>query len=318
MTMNAGDMLVAAPLRWDEACFAVPAVRALIASGLRVGVLCEKTQREFWETVAGLSVIDFPAQAKAKAVAARIAGSWQASLAWEVGVAAEAFKIAAIPRRLGADERKLKKRLTHPLDFSAGPLVHRVRYYLAAIEGLGIETGRADFFAPVALGVEPIAEAVLLCPDSDFGASHEWSIERWEEIANHLIEAGRRIAVIEVEGGRGLGKSLAGRLGDAAELLQIPSLGRALSSLAGYGLLVAADGSLPHLAAHAGATCLTLFGPNDPVWKRPLGRRHAVVKRHVECAPCLLAKCPLDMRCQNELETDRVWRVVQEKLTAVR
>ncbi len=127
VTMNAGDMLVAAPGRWDEACFAVPAVRALIASGQRVGVLCEQAQREFWETVAGLTVIDFPAKAKAKAVAARIAGSWLASLAWEVGMAAEAFQIAAIPRRFGADERKLKKRLTHPLDFSAGPLVHRVR-----------------------------------------------------------------------------------------------------------------------------------------------------------------------------------------------
>lgn len=315
--MNAGDMLVAAPLRWDEACFAVPAVRALIASGLGTGILCPAAQRELWGTVAGLTVIDFTAKPKPKAVAAQIAGSWQASLAWEVGVAAEAFKIAAIQRRLGADERKLKKLLTHSLNFSPGPLEHRVRYYLAAVEELGIETGRAEFFAPAALGVDPIAGAVLLCPDSDFGASHEWSIERWEEIANHLIEAGQRIAVVGMEGGRGLGKVLAGRLGDAAELLQIPSLDRALSSLAGYSLLVAADGSLPHLAAHAGATCLTLFGPNDPVWKRPLGRRHAVVKRHVECAPCLLAKCPLDMRCQNELETDRVWRVVQEKLATM-
>jgi hypothetical protein len=29
----------------------------------------------------------------------------------------------------------------------------------------------------------------------------------------------------------------------------------------------------------------------------------------------LLAKCPLDLRCQNELETDRVWQAVREKLT---
>ena len=316
--MNAGDMLVAAPLCWDEACFAVPAVRALIASGQRVGILCEQAQREFWETVAGLTVIDFPAKAKAKAVAARIAGSWQASLAWEVGMAAEAFQVAAIPRRFGADERKLKKRLTHPLDFSAGPLVHRVRYYLAAIEGLGIETGRADFFAPAALGVEPIDGAVLLCPDSDFGASHEWPIERWEEIAGKLVEQGRRVVVTELLGGRGLGKVLAGKMGDSAELLPIPFLDHTLPLLGGYGLVVAADGSLPHLAANVGATCVTLFGPNDPAWKRPLGKRHAFVRRHVECAPCLLAKCPLDMRCQNELETERVWRVVQEKLTALR
>jgi len=303
-------MLVAAPERWDEACFAVPAVRALVASGLGVGVLCAEAQRDFWQTVAGLTVIDFPARAKAKAAATKISGKWAASMAWEPGIAAEAFKIAAIPRRLGPDERKLSKGLTHPLGFSAGPLEHRVRYYLAAAEELGIETSRLEFFAPAAMGIEPVPGAVLLCPGSDFGQSHEWPLERWVEIANELLHTGRRITVASVSGGRGLGAALAAQLGASVELFHATPLAGALPLLAVHGLVIAADGSLPHLAAHAGATCVTLFGPNDPAWKRPLGRRHAVVRRHVECAPCLLAKCPLDRRCQNELSTERVWQAV--------
>ena len=304
--------MVAAPERWDEACFAVPAVRALVASGLATGIFCAEGQREFWETVAGLTVIDFSAKAKTKAVAAKIAGSWQASLAWENGVAAEAFKLAGIARRLGPDERKLQKLLTHPLGFAAGPLEHRVRHYLAAVEELGIETGRAEFFAPAALGIEPVPTAVLLCPGSDFGPSHEWPLGRWTEIARRLLECGRRITVADVGGGRGLGELLAQELGEGVGFFQASPLAGVLPVLAVHGLVVAADGSLPHLAAHAGTACVTLFGPNDPAWKRPLGRRHAVIRRHVECAPCLLAKCPLDMRCQNELETDRVWAAVRD------
>lgn len=305
---------MAAPERWDEACFAVPTLRALVASGLGTGVLCAAGQREFWETVEGLAVIDFPLKARARGVAAEISGNWDASLAWEAGWAAEAFKIATIPRRLGADERKLARLLTHPLGFSTGPLEHRVRHYLAAVEEMGIETGRAEFFAPAALGIEPVPGAVLLCPDSDFGPSHEWPVERWVEIGRKLIGVGRRVTVASVDGGRGLGRFLAGDLGENVGIFQASPLAGALPLLALHGLVIAADGSLPHLAAHAGATCVTLFGPNDPVWKRPLGRRHAVVRQHVECAPCLLAKCPLDMRCQNELETDRVWQAVREKL----
>lgn len=305
---------MAAPERWDEACFAVPALRALVASGLGAGVLCPAAQREFWETLDGLTVIDFPANAKARAVAAAISGHWEASLAWEPGLAAEAFKCAAIPRRLGPDGRKLAKLLTHPLGFAAGPLEHRVRHYLAAVEEMGVEAGRAEFFAPAALGIEPVPEAVLLCPDSDFGPSHEWPVERWVETGRKLIESGRRVTVASVDGGRGAGEILAANLGDGVELFHAAPLVGALPLLAVHGWLIAADGSLPHLAAHAGATCITLFGPNDPAWKRPLGRRHAVVRRHVECAPCLLAKCPLDRRCQHELETDRVWQAVREKL----
>ena len=312
--MNAGGMLVAAPERWDEVCFAVPALRALAASGLRTGILCPEVQREFWETVEGITVLHYPVKTRAKAVAAEISGNWEASLSWEYGFAAEVFKIAAIPRRLGADERKLKKLLTHPLGFASGPLEHRVRHYLAAVLALGIETGKLEFFAPAALGIEPAAGAVLLCPGSDFGASYEWPLERWQEIGENILQAGKRITVASVNGGRDLGRKLADRLPEGVQFFHATPLAGALPLLAGHGLVIAADGSLPHLAAHAGATCVTLFGPNDPVWKRPLGRRHAVVWRHVECAPCLLAKCPLDGRCQNEMETTRVWRAVSEKL----
>lgn len=313
--MNAGGMLVAAPERWDEACFAVPAVRALVASGLGVGILCMAAQRDFWTSVAGLTVIDIPLKSNARAVAACIRGNWQASLAWDMGLAAEAFKAASIPRRLGPDDAKLRKFLTHPLASRPGPLEHRVRHYLAAVEEMGIPTAVPEFFAPSDLGIAPVAGAVLLCPGSDFGASHEWPLERWMEIAEKLTACGCRVTVASVDGGRGLAKLLTDQLGDRVGFFHASPLAGALPLLAVHALVIAADGSLPHLAAMAGATCITLFGPNDPAWKRPLGRRHAVVRRHVECAPCLLPKCPLDLRCQHELDSERVWQTVHEKLT---
>lgn len=309
-----GGMLVAAPERWDEVCFAVTAMRALVASGLSTGVFCPEEQRGFWSTLEAVTVVDFPLRAKPKLVAAGISENWQASLAWEFGFAAEVFKIAGIPRRLGADDRRLNKVLTHPLAFTVGPLEHRVRFYLAAVEALGIGTSRPEFFAPAKLGVELVPDAVLLCPGSDFGPSHEWPLARWQEIGEALIHSRKRVTVASMKTGRGLGKTLAEKLGEGVGFFEATPLAGTLPVLASHGLVIAADGSLPHLASHAGATCITLFGPNDPTWKRPLGRRHKVVRRHVECAPCLLAKCPLDGRCQHELETARVLRAVSEKL----
>ena len=202
-------MLVAAPERWDEACFAVPAVRALVASGLDTGIFCPEEQRIFWSTLEGVTVVAYPARTKAKLVAAGFPGNWQASLAWETGFAADVFKIAGIARRLGAGERRLKRMLTHPLSFAAGPLEHRVRHYLAAVEELGVGTSRAEFFAPAALGVEPAAGAVFLCPESDFGPNHEWPVERWQEVGGGTDRFRRRVTVASVNSGRGLGKILA-------------------------------------------------------------------------------------------------------------
>jgi ADP-heptose:LPS heptosyltransferase len=306
-------MLVAAPERWDEACFAVPALRALMASGLGIGVVCREEQKEFWQTLAGLEVLAFPIKAKAGVSAGAVAG-WKAAIAWEPGFAADLVTMGSVPQRLFPPHKKLLKHLTHPLAVSEKPLEHRVRFYLAAVEQLGVHTLSPEFFAPVAIGIEPVAGAVLLCPDSDFGASHEWALDRWTELGRRLLESGKRLTIAGVDGGRELGKRLAADLGGAVEFFHASPLTGALPLLAVHGLVIAADGSLPHLAAHVGGTCVTLFGPNDPAWKRPLGRRHTVVRRHVECAPCLLTKCPMDLRCQKELETERVWAAVRGKL----
>lgn len=297
---------MAGPERWDEACFAVPALRALQATGLAIGVLCRDDQREFWQAEAGLEVLTFPAKTKAKAVALGI-GGWQAALVWEPGPAADAVRLAAVPRRLGPEHRHLKKHLTQALKIAEKPLDHRVRFYLSAVEEMGIDTRHPAFFAPVDHGIEQTMDAVLLCPDSDFGPSHEWLSHRWLETAKLLLDCGRRLTVAGLAGGRGLSQTLANALGSDAGYWPIPALGGVLPMLAAYPRVIAADGSLPHLAAHAGATCVTLFGPNDPLWKRPLGTRHTVVRHHVACAPCLLARCPLDARCQRELETAEVW-----------
>ena len=312
MTTNARDLLIAAPERWDETCFAVPAIRAMMATGMAVGVFCHEERREFWETLPGLEIVPFAPGARAKTVAPQLRDSWRAALVWEPGLAADAFKLADLPRRIGPAAKQLAKQLTHPVKLEENPLDHRVRFYLSAVEVMEMHAGNASFFAPAELGVPAVAEAVLLSPDSDFGRSHEWPLERWLEIAGRLRERNFRVTVAGLQTGRG--ETLADKLGDGVEFFEASPLAGVLPLLAVHGLVVAADSSLPHLAAHAGATCVTLFGPNDPQWKRPLGRRHTVVRRHVECAPCLLAKCPLDLRCQNELETDRVWSAVMEKL----
>ncbi|MBC8126234.1 MAG: hypothetical protein H8M99_03670 [Gloeobacteraceae cyanobacterium ES-bin-144] len=314
MAATGKDMLVASPERWDEACFAVPAVRALMASGLGVGLICREHQVDLWETLPGLEVLSFAPKAKVKAVAAEIRGVWQASLVWEPGFVAETTKLAAIPKRLGPAGRALNKLLTFPLTAEHGPLEHRVRFYLSLVEVMGVSTLNPAFFTSVHIGVQPVTSAVLISPDSDFGPSHEWLPERWLEIAQRLMQRGLRLTIAGMEGGPGCGKLLADQLGDGVEFFNASPLAGALPLLAVHGLVIAADSSLPNLAAHVGATCVTLFGPNDPTWKRPLGRRHAVVRRHVECAPCLLPKCPLDRRCQNELEIEQVWAAVVEKL----
>jgi ADP-heptose:LPS heptosyltransferase len=301
-----GDLLIPSPARWDESCFAVPAVRALLTSGWKIGLLCTTDQEAFWKTIPGLSILAVSPKDSARSLAKQLHDHWRSALVWEDGTFAHAIRKSAIPRTIGPLDQRWAKWLSDPANLTENPKAHRVEYYLAAARSLGQSTTDPSLFAPVdgpdAMDKQPL----LLIPDSDFGPSHEWPLPHWLDLTKRLAESSQAFRIARLPQGRGMGLRLA-ELVDDGESIPLEPSAAALPLLAGFQSLIAADGSLPHLASHVGADCLTLFGPNDPLWKRPLGRRHHTVRHHVECAPCLLPRCPLDHRCQLELTADKVW-----------
>ena len=54
-----------------------------------------------------------------------------------------------------------------------------------------------------------------------------------------------------------------------------------------------------HLAAYLGVPVAAVFGSTDPVLTGPLAppERVRILRHQVECSPCFLKECPLDLRC---------------------
>ena len=310
--LTGGFLLLAAPHGWREACFAVPAVRAIRYSrrSATIGVICPEEQEPLWEDVNVDRIIPYPVGASARRIVGLLRDQserWNSVVLWEAGAVADACARLAIPERCGRPTPDLVNRLTRVVETPAkalGPVEHRVRSFLDLVQALGVEAFVPRNFEP-APPVSRVLAGVLLAPDSDYGPSHEWQVERWIEVARAARQtSGLRVTVAGLAGGRGLGRAVAAAMGeDDAVFIELEPLGGGLPVLAAHGVCVSADSSLAHLAAHVGCLCVTLFGPNDPAWRRPLGRRHSVVRHHVECAPCLLGKCPFDRRCQQELST---------------
>lgn len=299
-------LLVAAPVEWREACLSMPAMRALKRMGIAVKVLCPQRQVGLWQASGFEDPKGYPERASARQIAG-VLESGGASLAWEAGEAADALAKAGIERRLGPPLKGLEKRLTESFTVTEvpGPIQHRVRFYLGLVEKLGGEAMVAENFVPVAIDVPRAVDRVLLVPDSDFGSHHEWLPERWEELARELLGRGKilRIAVAG-KAGAALAKAM-------PEVETVPLELPGLEELASHGLCIAADGSVPHLAAHVGTRCVVLFGPGEPEWMRPLGKQHRIARRKVECSPCFAPKCVMDLRCQKELEVAEVMRVME-------
>ena len=272
--------------------------------GVIVEVLCPERQSDFWRATGFQPVTSYGERVSARELAGRLKDH-KAVLLWEAGVVADASAKASIPRRIGPQEKELVKRLTEPVSVEEppGPVRHRVRYYLDLAAKLGAKTMVAENFAVLQMHVPRAVERVLLVPDSGLGAHYEWPLDRWAALAKNLLENGRQLWIASGTKGAALAKAI-----PEAELktLSWP----ALDDIGSCSLCVAVDGSVPHFAAHVGTTCVVLFGPGEPNWMRPLGRRHVIVRRRAECSPCHATKCRMDLRCQNDLEVEDVLRAI--------
>ncbi len=313
-----GHLLVAAPERLDDACFSIPAVRSLMSVGGvdQVHLLCGDRQRSLWRTVAGLEVIGYRDGAGVRTIRAEIESSgtgFSSALIWEKSQAARAIRKVGMAPRFGPPDGGLAADLTMPLATARrpGPVEHRVRDFLLVAKALGAEPFAPEHFESVDLGVEVMPDSLAFIPDSDFGPSHLWPVERWIETARKSAERLDHPVTVVDRGDGPLAAELAGALGDQAVLEETTTTADDLYLLARHSIVACVDGSASHLAAHVGSICVVLFGPNEPAWKRPLGKRHQVLRRHVACSPCFRAACPLDHRCMDEIPAASVNSVIE-------
>ncbi len=317
-----GDYLaIASPPEIAEACFSVPAVRA-IRNALPQGTLVIVSPEDIvplWETVPEIDqVISYPSSASARKVASIIKDSqvpFDCSIAWQETPATMAFAKNKISQRLGTSVKSLSKWITEPVEIitEVGPIQHRVRDYLLFVEKLGINAFLPENFQPSLRPEQPEKPRVIIVPGSDFGPSAEWPIDRFAIIAQAIIDNGTHdLYLIPSFGKNGRTLKLAQRLTGRFKVFE-EDLTDTLELLSTSEALIGNDGSLPHLAAHVGTQCIVLFGPNEPHWKRPLGKSHKIIREQVPCSPCLLDKCPLDHRCMQSISVEMVLNALEEE-----
>lgn len=235
----------------------------------------------------------------------------------------------------GSDGRRLL--LTHPVERSPQVRqIHETSYYLNILFQAGILNQE-----PPAEGVCPhlhLAEADLtwarrfitkkrldrglilgMAPGAAFGPAKCWPAERFSALADALNSDGFKSLVLfgskgedqtcqEVAGGVNKLKvfNLAGRT----------SLGRAMALLSVLNAFVTNDSGLMHASAALGTPTVAVFGSTNPVTTGPLGGRVRMVRKPVDCSPCLKPVCPTDLRCFTGIEPEEVAQTTRELLEA--
>ncbi len=149
---------------------------------------------------------------------------------------------------------------------------------------------------------------VVLNPGAYFGSAKRWFIDRYAALADRLIARGSQVVFVGSAGERAIADRIAAGMRASATILSgATDLGTLMGLLSVSQLFITNDSGPMHLAAALDIPQIALFGSTDEIATGPYSRNARIIHKHVECSPCLLRECPLDLRCFRAIEVDEVY-----------
>ncbi len=331
---GAGDLkpfrIVIRSSNWlGDAVMSVPAVRAIKAGrpDAHVTILAKSKIADFWKTVSAVdAVIEIGKSDTVFHVARKLrSGGFDVAVIFPNSVrsALEPF-LAGIPRRVGFESRWRSALLNQlgPEVNKARPPEHHVQHYLRLAASIGAHitdwesypkrmkplprSGSANN-APIKLG---------LCAGADYGPAKRWLPERFAEVAQTVASQRQcEWVLLGTAADTAIGEQIAGVLdGKCTNLIGKTSLNELITALSECRVLLTNDTGTMHLAAFLEVPTVSIFGSTEPALTGPLGERHIVLRHHVECSPCFLRECPIDLRCMKAVQVDEAVKAVLRQM----
>jgi len=215
--------------------------------------------------------------------------------------------------------------LTHRVPIGDG-IEHAVDRYLRVAAYLGAEVEKREF--PIQWGEEEDARARAFLaggpgPWVVIHASARWGTKLWEAsgfacLGDALVaKLGVSVILTGDSNDLPLVKGIAERMGHRPLIVSGRTTLQELAALlAKVELMISVDSGPMHMAAALGTPVLALFGPTDPRRTGPYGEGHEVIRKGLECSPCLRRRCPIpDKRaCMKSIQVEEVLEKATEML----
>jgi heptosyltransferase-2 len=165
-------------------------------------------------------------------------------------------------------------------------------------------------------GVSPEQRVVILGPGSANSLAKRWPATAYAKLSDRLrTELGAAVVLVGSRDDMAVAREVVEHSSvPPVDLTGKTALDEASAILAAADLMVANDMGLAHIAPAVGTDTLVIFGPTDPTTTSPYSPYASVVRKPVECSPCMHRVCPIDHRCMEWLTADEVFDAAAAKL----
>ncbi len=159
-------------------------------------------------------------------------------------------------------------------------------------------------------GVDLTKKLFVFCPGSTNSRAKRWQTNSYAEL-NDKIQNNLNANVILI--GSQDEFDVSAEVAEKSKTKPIvltgkTSLAEVTAILSVCDLLVSNDTGPAHISAALGTKTIALFGPTNPLTTSPLNAE--IIRKDVECSPCMLRDCPIDHRCMTQISAEEVFQKI--------
>ncbi len=253
--------------------------------------------------------------------------------------------LARIPIRIGHNSQGRSLLLTHPIEVpSFKKTRHEIFYYLnisayieTKVKGstsilldskevgeppLRLYVDEDDLRAGDKilrdLNIDTTKGLIGFNPGAAYGPAKCWPTEKFKELSKLITaEFPHSILVFGTKKEIPISNEIAKASSRVYSLCGKTSLNEVIAIISKLDLMVTNDSGLMHVSAALDIPSISIFGSTNPVTTGPWSKRAIVVRKALECSPCLKRECPrkdMDFACMKQISVEEIFEHVKEVL----
>ena len=206
--------------------------------------------------------------------------------------------------------------------------IHQIDYYLEMVKALGCDSSGRNLHLDLRPDTRALADAWLTAPESKhqliigmapgatYGPAKRWPVDRFTAVAAEIIRKyPATIILFGSKQDREITDSIAARIqGHCLNLAGKTSVREVMALISRCHAFITNDSGLMHVAGALNVPTIAIFGSTNPITTSPPGKRNIIIRKPVDCSPCLKTVCPTDFRCMNLIGVNEVVAAVRQAI----
>lgn len=240
-------------------------------------------------------------------------------------------RLAGVPIRGGYNSDARGWLLTHAVRRTQAILkIHQIDYYLEMVKALGCDSVERNLRLELQPDTRSLADGWLKLPESrhqmiigmapgaTYGPAKRWPVDRFAAVAKEIVrEHGATILLFGSKQDKDVTDAIATTIpGHCMNLAGTTSIREVMALIARCHAFITNDSGLMHVAGALNVPTVAIFGSTNPVTTSPPGERNIIIRKPVDCSPCLKPVCPTDFRCMNLIGVEEVVTAVCQAIKA--